>query len=272
MSSRAALLQRQLDWARKSGITTDPQGYVTSLEANLWRPLSPHALRAFQTGSGQELGRKMKALHSSSALAVNFFDYWSTADKASLKLALGLESDVQDICFEAQHPTGLRGNPPNLDLCITLASGHTVAIESKFSEWIPRKSAAKPPLKPKYFEDDAKLWAKRALRACQSLAFDLRDGKERFEHFDVPQMLKHALGLSTQLGSRFSLWYAYYEFECPESVQHREEVKRFAARVGDEIRFKVMTYQDIFSRIKSPGQRFEPSYLQYLEERYFSKE
>lgn len=253
MSSKATLRQRQLDWARKMGIASDAKGYVKSLNANLWRPLSPDVLKAFQEASGQELGGKMMALHSSSALAVNFFEYWSSTDQTALKQVLALDSDVEAIRFEVKFPTGLRGSPPNLDVCITLKSGHTVAIESKFSEWLSRKSQGKPLLKPKYFENGATLWASQGLAACQALANDVRDGKEKFEHFDVAQMLKHALGLATKLKSDFSLWYAYYEFEGLGSNVHRAEVKRFNERVGAEIRFKAMTYRDVFRRLRANG-------------------
>lgn len=44
---------------------------------------------------------------------------------------------------------------------------------------------------------------------CQSLAIDVDKGLERFRYLDVPQLLKHALGLATQLGDRFMLYYAY---------------------------------------------------------------
>ena len=33
----------------------------------------------------------MRALHSSSALAVNFFDYWTNKDKSPLLSALGID-------------------------------------------------------------------------------------------------------------------------------------------------------------------------------------
>jgi hypothetical protein len=269
MTSHAKLLEQQLAWADTSGLAHDAKGYVQNLDANLWRPLSPAALTAFEGASGQELRKKMMALHSSSALAVNFFDYWSAADSSALKQALALVSDIDKIDFEVKYPTGLVGSPPNLDVCIKLKSGHTVAIESKFTEWLNRKSHAKPPLRDKYFKGGANLWASQGLVACQALANDVRDRKETFEHFDVAQMLKHALGLATNLKDRFSLWYAYYECQCPESDIHCAEAKQFGERVGAEIRFKAMTYRDAFERLQTNGEGLEPSHMDYLQRRYF---
>ena len=56
---------------------------------------------------------KMKALYSSSDLAVNVFDYWSQHDVAPLAAALALDESILSVAFEAQYPTGLGGNPPN---------------------------------------------------------------------------------------------------------------------------------------------------------------
>ena len=85
---------------------------------------------------GRTRPAKMKALHSSSALAVNFFDLWTGRDPDPLKKALNLDKEILDIQFERQYPTGLAGNPPNLDVALDLEGGLTLAIESKFSEWL----------------------------------------------------------------------------------------------------------------------------------------
>jgi hypothetical protein len=125
-----------------TGRTPDGQGYLDTVDSNLWRPMCERSRTAFQNGSGGELERKMRALHSSSALAVNFFEYWVDTDRLPLQQVLDLGSDIRGIAFEAQHHTGLKGNPPNLDVAISLASGHIMAIESKFCEWLTPKAAA----------------------------------------------------------------------------------------------------------------------------------
>ncbi|HMG05615.1 MAG TPA: hypothetical protein VK581_09140 [Chthoniobacterales bacterium] len=98
----------------------------------------------------------------------------------------------------------------------------------------------------------------------------MQNRREHFLHFDAPQMLKHTLGLVTQLGSTFSLWYVYFDCECPESDIHKAEIRRFADRVGAEIRFKVLTYQELFRRLESAGSSIDRGYVTYLERRYFA--
>ena len=84
----------QQDWARSMGISFDPRGYVLNVEANLQQPLSTQARQSFERGAGSELSGHMRALHSSSALAVNFFDYWMDRERAPLLWALGIDSEV----------------------------------------------------------------------------------------------------------------------------------------------------------------------------------
>lgn len=54
----------------------------------------------------------------------------------------------------------------------------------------------------------------------------MRDGKETFRYLDAAQLLKHALGLATQLGDGFSLFYIYYDWPGKALNVHRDEVKR----------------------------------------------
>ena len=264
------LLRRQKAWAIQQGHDTDGRGYVTSLDANLWRPLSATSRAAFEKGSGSELKGKMHALHSSSALAVNFFDYWTSADPTVLRDVLELPATPMSIEFEAQFPTGLRGTPPNIDVAIILDSGHTVAIESKFTEWLTRKPVRKPAFKPKYFPVGEELWESKGLRACQSLAVDIQGGRQRFLHFDAPQMLKHALGLATQVRESFNLWYFYFECCGRESAVHNAEIRIFADRVGAEIGLKSLSYQQLFSRLEMIPTSINPDYVEYLRRRYIS--
>ena len=98
MPSRADIQARHLKWATARGLSPAENGYLPTYQDNLFHQLSETALASFARGSGNELvdaaGRpaKMRALHSSSALAVNVFDYFApTPDKALH--ALGLPTD-----------------------------------------------------------------------------------------------------------------------------------------------------------------------------------
>ena len=109
-NTRLQILRQQQDWAARRKIAVR-SGYVESLDANLFQPLHSDTLMEFQRGSGGELGRnghrgKMLALHSSSALAVNVFDYWRGRPLAWVAGRLSLTSEPSSLHFEAQFPTG----------------------------------------------------------------------------------------------------------------------------------------------------------------------
>ena len=259
----------QKAWAKSKGISFDSRGYVHDVEVNLWKPLSCRARNAFERGAGSEPKKHMRALHSSSALAANFFDYWTYWDKTLLLCALGIDADsVKSLDFEAQFPTGLGGTPPHLDVAIRLNSGFVIAIECKFTEFLQRSSRGKPKFKSSYFPPYGGLWANAELPECQTLAEELYENPRPFEFLDPGQLLKHALGLATQFGSRFSLYYLYYDCPGDRAEKHRKEITRFSDRVGDEIRFKALTYQEVYNRLRV-SEQVEPEYLNYLRARYF---
>jgi hypothetical protein len=263
-------LRAQLSWARMRGLRTDDKGYVEALETNLWRPMHAASRAACEQGSGDGLRHRMRALHSSSALVVNFFDYWSSADPTPLAIALGTRDEITSIEFESQQQTGLPGNPPNLDVCIALASGHTLAIQSRFGEWLDRKNQAKEPLRPKYFEPDGAVWNAAGLPKCQQVAEALRDRRLHFRHLDATQLLEHALALAKCRGRAFSLMYLYYEWDVPQSALHHEELEQFAASVDTELGFHWLTYQDAFARLLTAAGPADENYVSYLAHRYFA--
>jgi len=277
MSARTKLVNRQKNWAISAGLSPDERGYLSKVEDNLQRPLSTKARQAFDNGSGSELvdtptrPAKMKALHSSSALAVNVFDNFAGGDSAPLAEALSLDSNITDLIFEEQYPTGLGGNPPNLDVVMTLDSGHVLAIESKFTEWLSAKPASKEFFKSRYFPEDNRLWELQGLPRTQKLAESIHDGDEYFRYLDIAQLLKHALGLATKCGSNFSLYYLYFDSDGQESEVHSAEIARFEGFVGKELGFRAMSYQSLFGRVESSG-KADQEYIQYLRDRYFSDE
>ena len=267
-------MRQQLSWALHHGLEPNERGYLAEVELNLLRPLSESAQLSFDRGSGSELqdtpGRpaKMKALHSSSALAVNVFDSWVGHDARLLQAALGLGQEIQEIAFEEQFPTGLGGNPPNLDITLKLSNDHIIGIESKYSEWLTPKSQNKEPFKEKYFSPDDCLWHSRWLVNSQNLAHEMYTGNRAFKYLDAAQLLKHALGLATRLGNNFSLYYIYYDWKGGESDVHGQEIEVFGALVGEELNFRALTYQELFQSFKVT-EGIDPVYLNYLEVRYF---
>jgi len=102
MESTKDVNQQQVAWARSRGLFPDVKGYLPALSDNLFRgALSAGAAKSFTAGAGGELtdtaasGKrrfrpaKMRALHSSAALAVNVFDHWMEPPHAALFAALG---------------------------------------------------------------------------------------------------------------------------------------------------------------------------------------
>ncbi len=259
----------QKSWAKSNDIPFDSKGYVGAVEDNFRQPLSACARNAFGRGAGSELKGKMKALHSSSALATNFFDYWTDKDRTPLLWALGIDANnAKSLDFEAKFPTGLGGTPPHLDVAITLSSCHAIAIECKFTEPLGCSTKGKGEFAASYFPCFRGLWTRAGLPQCQTLAKELDKKNLGFEYLDPGQLLKHALGLATQLGDKFSLYYLYYDCPGDRAKKHREEIARFSDRIENEIRFKALTYQDVYMRIRESEQA-EPEYLNYLGARYF---
>lgn len=274
MSSLTDLIAHQKNWALDKGLAVDENGYLADIEQNLFQALNSRTRRSFIDGSGGELQdspscpAKMNALYSSSALAVNMFDYWVSQDNTAISNAMKLDDAIVRIGFEEKFPTGLKGTPPNLDIVLELSGGHVVAIESKFSEWLSSKPASKKPFAPSYFRGNTHMWEKNGLPKTQILAEDVAAGKESFRYLDVAQLLKHSLGLSNRLGRNFSLHYMYYDWPGDESTHHELELVKFADLVGVELNFHASTYQDFFrSLLMADGTKAD--YLSYLNDRYF---
>jgi len=155
-----------------------------------------------------------------------------------------------------------------VDVALELESGSVVGVESKFTEWLTPKRRNAAPFKEKYFEIGSQLWAAQGLPRCQALAGDLTHGSEQFRFLNAAQLLKHALGLATQRGDQFALHYLYYDVACATSEVHREEVERFADRVGSELRLRADTYQQMYGNLASRGD-VDSQYIGYLGRRYF---
>jgi len=275
MFSRSAVLDQQRAWARSQGLKVDARGYVEPVAANLFAPISLMASSAFSRGSGGELRQrerrpaKMRALHSSAALAVNVFDFWSNRASEPLALALGVDSAIRTLTFEAQFRTRLRGTPPNLDVAVELADGCVLAIESKFIEWLARKSARGPVFNSAYSPMDGSLWLELGLPHCHELAVALQQGSTRYEHLDARQLLKHMLGLATQRPGKWSLLYLYYDVCGPEGEQHRHELADFACRLGPTVPFGALRYQTLIRSLSKDCVGDEAiRYTAWLRDRY----
>jgi len=266
------ILCQQQAWARRQGIKFDSDGYTLALSDNLFCPLSLETGREFDSGQGDELGKggsrgKMQALHSSSALVVNVFEYWRNHNIATIARACGAPEGMTEMHFEQVHPTPLGGIPPHLDVEFYGVGRKPMAIESKYTELYHRRT--KRSIKNKYLSYKG-LWEQ--LPGCERLIRRIRGeekGKTSFTFLDVPQLLKHILGLATKFGATgFELLYLWYDFPSLEAKKHQRELSEFKEQIAGEVCFRDMTYQELFEVIKRSPEA-DKDYISYLAARYF---
>ena len=275
MSQSARLIDdQQARWA--SDLTRDPRwdAYLPTVTGNLFRDLHPDTRREFDSGDGSELRdsrtkpAKMRALASSSALAVNFFDSWRLADKTRLASTLGLSAPITELRFEyktLKYP--VRPRSPNLDLLLRLANDDVVAIESKFSEPF-RSDDGHGMLSARYFPPSRELWREVHQERAQRIVARLRP---EWLHLDVPQLLKHLLGLGNDPATPSALLYLWYDTGMPDADTHRTEIKQFAESIaGDGVTFRALTYQSVF-RSLTENESPVDGWFAYVEQRYFAR-
>jgi hypothetical protein len=266
------ILTSQATWAQaRWGSGLDGRN-APSVEDNLFQPIAGPTWNEFAAGDGDELGlsgrpAKMRSLRSSSALACNVFHPWRGGPLTSLAQALGLAGNFVDLRFEQKLSHGLRGHSPNLDVVLYPSEGAPVGVESKFAE-IYGQPKPEAPLKGSYFAGKRR-WADLGMPRCQLLAE--RIGRETaFRRLAAGQLLKHLLGLATTHAQRPArLVYIWYDCRCNEAEEHRREVEVFKEAIGDEIEFTVLTYQELFERLRLAPEPC-PDYYTYLARRYFS--
>lgn len=273
VTGKTAQLRAQRRWADARGVRYDAHGCVRSLADNFREPLDASMLAELNRGSelapGATRPARAYSLCSSAALAVNVFAYWRGRDQTPLLRALGLGgAGGERLAFEEPLPTGLPGDPPFVDVALFRPDGRSVAVESKYGEWLVPRRPGKRVFKDKYFPEGEGVWSMAGLPQCQALAMDLQAGRERFRFLNAAQLLKHALGLA-HAGLRTSaLVYLYFDRDGKEQARHRAELERVVARLVPEIELHVTTYQALFGAIRAtPG--VDRGYVDYLAQRYF---
>jgi hypothetical protein len=247
----------------------DKKGYTLKLNDNLFEPLREDSKGEFDAGHGKEIeDGKMNALHSSSALACNFFHYWRYRDVGFIAKVLGFDSVYSVINFEKQHPKpeGIGGIRPHLDVEITGQPVKPIAIESKFTEPYEKKAKS---LKEAYITTP-NVWGN--CNGCEKLAKNIVDKAEIFEYLDAPQLLKHMLGLKTGYGKgNFELCYIWYKIDGEETSKHEEEIKKFKKYINSEFSLHDYTYQSLFEKVKTSSSNAHARFINYLEDRYFKE-
>ena len=123
MNTLNYILSKQNQWARNSGIELigskgkrGKPAYTPTLEENLFEPLSLATIKSIREGDGGELTgnpAKMQAVHSSSALGVNIFQYWQSIkqpDKIAhaCRFCQKRTKVSRSIRFEAKYPISIK--------------------------------------------------------------------------------------------------------------------------------------------------------------------
>lgn len=287
LSGYEYIISKQIQWAKNNNIplisSKGKRGrptYMLDLNQNLFEPLLKENQNRFQDGNGQEIlgsqenPAKMQALHSSSALGVNIFQYWQKRGLINeIASACGFcrrQSNYSEtIVFEDKYVINTKFLiPPHIDVVFhnNASSPYKLfAIECKFSE--SYGGSKHGGLKSKYLVDK-NLWAD--LSALEILAREINPDDERYSYLHAAQLIKHILGLKASVGKeKFRLLYLWYDVLGKDGAIHREEVEDFTnIAKSDGVRFHAMTYQELINIFDRYYRDDHPKYIKYLTERY----
>ena len=263
----------QLKWATQRKIPCEGC-YTKSVEDNIFNhELHPDTKREYERGKGHEREGKrahMKALHSSSALVVNVFDYWRRQNRIQdIARCCGAQGIISGMEFEKIHPVkGVDRTPPHLD--VEFAGLTPLAIESKFTETYHRKTRRNnKDTHLNVYLEQCDIWSGiPKLKALAETIVQQSGARTNFEYLDAPQLIKHVLGLKSSYGSSFCLLYLWHKLNSREAKQHGEELACFSDIIKDEVGFRIITYQDLYIGIRHLPD-VDSLYIEYLEQRYF---
>ena len=279
---------KQQAWAKRNGFellggTIPDRGeknYLYNLTDNLFEELSKESLDCYNSGDGGETRNtktrlaKMKALHSSSAIVVNLFQYWTGktvvpllyACKLCSESAKGVSTTIKfEEKFEISKDKAQFPFSPNLDVVIGGSQSLVYAIESKFTE--PYSSRKHSGIKQKYI-DNPFFW--NGLPNLYELAKEICPSDNKFQYLDAPQLMKHILGLKKKHNKvGFRLLYLWYDVVGEKGYEHRKEIEQFAEIAKkDNINFSNITYQEVIITLTKKLYDGNESYCDYLTNRY----
>ena len=286
MNGYQYILEKQSAWARNkainligSKVTRGRLAYTQTVNDNIFQPLLPEIQDSFVEGDGNELGYsglpgKMQAIHSSSALGINIFQYWlKIGEIPTIASACGFcRSDSvvsSSIQFEEKFPINDKfGFHPNIDVVIHNETGSKIncfAIECKFSEayGAHRHSG----LKQQYLECN-NLW--NDIPNIHTLAKSICPEDRHFRHLHPAQLIKHILGLKRKFGrDGFRLLYLWYDVLGEEGKVHQDEITKFSeVTKNDGIKFHSLSYQKLIISLDNQQRTNHPEYIKYVTERY----
>jgi hypothetical protein len=196
---------------------------------------------------------RLRQPDSATALTVNSFLNWQQCPRL---LSLAGESGFRELRFEARCPTGIRGNPPLLDL-IAMSDGAVVAVTARCLEYLGQRRS-------KLSLGYERLRTPPGLQPWLALLNRLRDEPQAFRHIDAQTLAKHALGLGQTFPNR-TIKLAYLFWEPMDGAEqepfrgHRTELARLAAITADSVvRLTGQSFPDLWREWEG---RREPEWL-----------
>ncbi|MFZ1662875.1 MAG: hypothetical protein WAT77_13030 [Paracoccaceae bacterium] len=247
-------------------IAVNENGYVDSYTDNLPPHVEVSDFEADLTaGDGNELATKFRAVHSSSALAVNCF---APFRRRIEELVMPFGGPFHELQFERKCPTGLRGGKsPNLDVLLSGPNG-VIGIESKLTEYLGKHRANFSPAYAAQIRDE------RREQGYFLEMLRLVEEPDSYVWLDAAQLIKHAFGLAHTFRDRkVTLLYLFWEPTDPTCHrafgEHRDEIARFAQRVaGSTPAFLAMSYAQLWSGWRPNQTAWLTDHLSELSNRY----
>ena len=283
MKAREYILSKQIQWAHNHGIdligskgSRGRSAYVRNLQNNLFEPLMPDVKKSFEAGDGGELTgnpSKMQAVHSSSALGVNIFQYWQDINEVEkIACACGFCRETtqisKDISFEVKYSIDDKFRyAPNVDVVISNDSAtkyKVFAIECKFTEAYGGRGHSG--IKKKYLGLD--VW--KEISHLHELAISISPSDNQFQYLHAAQLIKHVLGLKKAFGkTNFRLLYLWYDALGSEGAKHRAETSEFTkVAKSDGVVIHEMSYQELIVRLADRYRVSHEKYVEYITSRY----
>ena len=241
--SRSKIIKHLIESSKKS----NDKGYLNHFKDNIISTIIEDDFKTdLENGDGNELYGKFQALHSSSALGVNFFGFFKrNPDKFSI---FGEKDFLKNAQFEKKLHTGI-SRPPNLDFYLE-NENYIIGFESKFLETLTRKS---PDISSTY-SDKLLLPIDKGL---VKIVNNYRENNKK-SYLDTAQLIKHSIGLVNNKGrKKAKLIYIYWEplnsEEFPIYKQHKEELDEFSKqiKVVSGIEFHHITYLELYNEFKT---------------------
>ncbi len=281
MNSQKYIKEKQKFWAESKGIELigskierGEKIYTINRDENFFCNLSEDTIKEFKSADGNEFGKdkypgNIQALHSSSAIALNVFEYWKNKDFEIIARSLKIPSkNIVNITFEKKLLISNNfDKPPNIDVVFEYSNSYVSAIECKFTE--PYGQRAHQGLKEKYIIESG-IW--NNIPKIRKLSEEISPNDNKFKYLHSAQLIKHMLGLlshSNGKKNKFRLIYLWYDIFGEDGYIHKNEIEMIKdVFQKDDLNFQSITYQELIIKLMQNKREEDSEYIKYLAERY----